>query len=309
MEFPSFYRPERVGALYVPDTAAAIAAGLAAGARPAATDTRRTILILVDAQVDFVHTDGALAVPGAVEDTRRTIEWLFRSLEQVTTIAASLDSHTPLQIFYPPWWADPDGRAPAPYTAITAAEVHAGRWRPVIEPEWSVQYVERLEKDARKTLMIWPYHTMIGTPGQAITPALYETIAYHAAARGAQPHFLSKGFLPRTEHYSIVEPEVKIPEERERGGELNVPFMEMLATYDRIYIAGQAKSHCVLETVGSLVRYFAERPEVINRLHVLIDCTSSVAHPEVNFERIATEALAAYQARGLRLVRSTDPVE
>ncbi len=309
MGLPGFYHPERVGTLYVPDTATAIAAGLAAGARPATEDKHRTILILVDTQVDFIHPDGALAVPGAVDDTRRTIEWLFRNLEQVTTIAASLDSHTPLQIFYPTWWIGSDGRPPAPFTPITAADVQTGRWRPVIEPEWSIQYVERLEKDARKTLMIWPYHTMIGTPGQAITPALYEAIVYHAAARGAQPHFLYKGFLPRTEHYSIVEPEVKIPEEQERGGELNVAFMELLATYERIYIAGQAKSHCVLETLNSLMRFFADRPEIIGRLYVLLDCMSSVSHPEINFEQIAAETLATFQARGLHLVRSTDPVE
>ncbi len=308
MSFPAFYNPDRVGTLYTPDTTAAIAAGLAARTAPAADDRYRTLLILVDTQVDFIHPDGALAVPGAVDDTRRTIEWLFRNLGHITTIAASLDSHMPLQIFYPTWWADPDGRAPAPFTAITAADVQAGRWRPLIEPAWSVQYVERLEREAKKTLMIWPYHTMIGTPGQAITPALYEAIAYHAAARGAQPHFLAKGFLARTEHYSIVEPEVKIPEESERGGELNIPFMEMLATYDRIYIAGQAKSHCVLETVSSLMRYFADRPGVIQRLHVLIDCTSSVVHPQIDFEQLATAALASYQAAGLHLVRSTDPV-
>lgn len=308
MSFPAFYNPDRVGTLYTPDTAAAIAAGLAARTALAADDRYRTLLILVDTQVDFIHPDGALAVPGAVDDTRRTIEWLFRNLAHITTIAVSLDSHTPLQIFYPTWWTDPDGRAPAPFTAITAADVQAGRWRPVIEPEWSIQYVERLERDARKTLMIWPYHTMIGTPGQAITPTLYEAIAYHAAARSAQPHFLSKGFLARTEHYSIVEPEVKIPEERERGGELNASFLEMLASYDRVYIAGQAKSHCVLETVSSLVRYFANRPEVLQRLHVLIDCTSSVIHPQIDFEQLATATLTGYQAAGLHLVRSTDPV-
>ncbi len=308
MQFPDFYNPDRVGALYVPDTAAAIAAGLAAGAAPAQEDTRRIILVLVDAQVDFIHADGALSVPGAIADTRRTIEWLFRNLEHVTTITASLDSHTPFQIFYPTWWVDPAGHPPAPYTTITGEAVACGQWIPRFEPEWSVEYVQLLEKQARKTLMIWPFHTMIGTPGHTITPALYEALVFHSAARNARLEFLSKGYLDRTEHYSIVEPEVKLPAEAARGGDLNTAFLELLATYDLIYIAGQARSHCVLETITSFVRYFRARPEVISRLRLLEDCTSSVAHPEIDFDALADETLAGYEALGLRRVLSTDPI-
>ena len=239
MPFPPFYDSSQVGRLYPPDTAAAIAAGQAAGLRPAALDDRRILLLLVDAQVDFIHVDGALAVPGAVDDTRRTIEWLYRNIEAVTAVAASLDSHIPLQIFYPTWWANPQGEHPTPFTPISSADVRQGRWRPLQDPAWSIAYVEKLEQQAKKVLMIWPYHTMIGTPGQAITPALYEAIAYHAGARQTQPTFLTKGSIARTEHYSIVEPEVKVPEQPQ--GDINRAFLDMLKAYDLIYIAGQAK--------------------------------------------------------------------
>ena len=111
MNFPKFYRPERVGELYVPDTAGAVAAGRIAGARLADLAPTRTILLLVDMQVDFVHQDGSLSVPGAVDDTRRTIEWIYRNLPHLTTIAASLDSHVPIQIFFPTWWSRPRRQA------------------------------------------------------------------------------------------------------------------------------------------------------------------------------------------------------
>ncbi len=264
------------------------------------------LLLLVDAQVDFIHPDGALSVPGAVDDTRRTIEWLYHNIGQVTAVAASLDSHTPIQIFYPTWWAAPDGSPPAPFTLITADDVQQGRWKPLFEPEWSVQYVQALEAQAKKVLTIWPFHTMIGTPGQTLTPALYEAIAYHAGARQAQPIFLTKGAIPKTENYSILEPEVKVPDHP--LGDLNRQFLDMLATYDLIYIAGQAKSHCVLETATSIMRYFAGQPDVIARLRFLIDCTSSVVHPQIDFDALANAALAQFEAQGLRLVRSTDPV-
>jgi nicotinamidase/pyrazinamidase len=306
MNFPAFYDPMRVGTLYAPKTSEAVEAGRRAGLSPATEDRLRVILVLVDAQVDFIHADGALCVPGAIDDTSRTIEWLFRNLGQVTSIAASLDSHLPIQIFSPAWWADAAGRHPAPFTPIPSVDVRQGQWQPLYEPEWSLDYVVQLEDHAKKELMIWPYHTLIGTPGHNITPALYEAIAYHTAARQSQPTFLSKGSIPKTEHYSMIEPEVKVPQHP--LGELNTPFLHMLAAHDLIYIAGQAKSHCVLETVNSMMRYFSDRPDVIDKLRVLIDCTSSVAHPDIDFDAIADAALARHAVNGLTLVRSTDPI-
>jgi nicotinamidase-related amidase len=269
-------------------------------------DERRTVLLLVDAQVDFIHVDGALSVPGAVDDTRRTIEWLFRNLGQVTTIAASLDSHVPIQIFSPTWWVDETGQHPMPFTPISSEQVQKGKWKALYEVAWSGEYVARLEELAKKQLMIWPYHTLIGTTGHSITPALYEAIAYHSAARQSQPIFLNKGSIPKTEHYSILEPEVKVPDQP--LGNLNTAFLELLASYDLIYIAGQAKSHCVLETVASIMRYFRDQPTVIAKLRVLSDCMSSVAHPEIDFDAMANEAFTRYAEQGLTLAESTKPL-
>ncbi len=308
MDLPKFYRPERVGDLYVPDTASAVAAGRAANVNPAdrARTRTRTILLLVDVQVDFVHTDGSLSVPGAVDDTRRTIEWIYRNLTHLTTIAASLDSHVPIQIFFPTWWSDPDGKHPEPYTVIRSEDLRAGRWRSLYQPEWSAGYCARLEADAKKELMIWPYHTLIGTLGHALTPALYEAIAYHAAARQAQPIFVQKGSIPETEHYSVLEAEVKVP--GQPLSDLNTEFLKTLIDYDRIYIAGQAKSHCVLETVTSIMRYFDGQPGIIGKFRILQDCMSSVAHPTIDFEALADQAFEGFAAKGLKLVTSADAV-
>ena len=307
MSLPAFYDPAKVGTLFVPNSAAAIRDGSAAGVSPAADDKQRIVLILVDAQVDFIHTNGALSVPGAVADSRRTVEWIYRNVGQVTRIVASLDTHVPLQIFYPNWWVNDRGEHPTPFTPITSGEVERGLWRPTVEEDWSRQYVHQLEELGKKTLLIWPYHTMIGTPGHAITPALYEAIAYHSAARSIDPVFLAKGSIPKTEHYSILEPEVKVPEET--LGDLNRGLLEMLSTYDLIYVAGQAKSHCVLETVTSLYRYFADRaPEKIANWRFLVDCTSSVVHPEIDFDALANAQLARFRDEGMRMVKSTDPV-
>jgi nicotinamidase/pyrazinamidase len=300
MKFPDFYAPSKVGTLYVPRVQEAVSAGLSSDIPHAVEDKQRTLLLLVDMQVDFIHTDGALSVPGAVDDTRRTIEWMFTNITHITTIAASLDSHLPVQIFYGAWWVDSHGNNPQPYTEITAEDVESGRWQPLFDPAWSHEYVQRLQSQAKKNLMIWPYHTMIGTPGHNLTPALYEAVAYHAAARQTEPIFLSKGSIPKTEHYSMLEPEVKVPDQPQ--GTLNTDFLDMIAGYDEVYIVGQAKSHCVLETVQSMMTYFSDSKEIIGKMHVLFDAMSSVAHPEIDFEGIANEAFDRFARQGLSIM-------
>jgi nicotinamidase/pyrazinamidase len=300
---PTFYEPQRIGTLYAPRVLEATLEGRSAQLPPAHQDKRRVALLLIDAQVDFIHEDGALSVPGAIDDTRRTIEWIFDHVDQLTTIAASLDSHLPLQIFSPAWWISRSGEHPAPFTVISHDAVADGTWTPLYEAEWSREYTRLLEAQARKQLMIWPYHTLIGTPGHAMTPALYEAVAYHASARSTQPLILQKGSEPRTEHYSIFEPEVKLPDQPDA---FNRNLLQVLASHDLVYIAGQAKSHCVLETLNSLIR--TQDEALIRKLRVLADAMSSVAHPQIDFDRLADEQLQQHTQVGLRLVDTREPI-
>ncbi|MDW8300376.1 MAG: hypothetical protein RML95_13680 [Anaerolineae bacterium] len=304
MTFPSFYDPKTVGQIYEPDLQRAYAEGAAAFQTPASSDQQRVLLWLIDMQNDFILPAplGRLPVPNAVQDAQRTIEWLYRNVHQVTHIAASLDTHTPFQIFYPTWWKNAKGERPAPYTVISAEDVAKQIWLPDLEPEWSAYYVEELEKVGKKQLMIWPFHCMEGTAGRALLPALSEAIMYHSGARAAQPTYLTKGTIPHTEFYSVVEPEVKYP--RRPDGGLNTAFLDMIASYDLVYVAGEARSHCVLATLDSTLRYFANQPEVIAKLRFLDDCTSSIP----GFEQATEERLGAMAAQGLRFVNSTDPI-
>ena len=230
MSLPSFYDASRVGHPFPPNIQAAVQAGSALTLPPAAKDDPSIALVLVDMQVDFIHTDGALPVPGAVDDCRRIVEWIYRHVERISKIFLSLDSHYPLQIFFSTWWRDAAGAHPPPSTIISAAEVDAGRWQPVYEREWSRQYVCQLESQHRKQLMIWPFHTMVGAAGHNLSPSLYEAVCYHSAARQSQPLKLSKGSIPQTEHYSIFEPEVKVADHPQ--GSFNHALLRELGEYD-----------------------------------------------------------------------------
>lgn len=304
MALPDFYNPNDIGTTFMPDVNSAVDAGRALNLAPSAKDTDRVALVLVDMQVDFIHPDGALYVPGAVEDSKRVVEWIYHNVSDITHIYASLDSHYPIQIFSPTWWTDSAGKHPFPYTVITADEVKAGKWIPIYEPAWSANYVVELENQHKKQLMIWPYHTLVGTPGHDITPSLYEAISYHTAARQSQPTFITKGEIAKTEHYSMLEPEVKVPEHAQ--GTINQKFLDDLKTFDLVYIAGEAKSHCVLETVNSIMNYFGEDSALVSKLRLMEDAMSSVAHPEIDFDKMANEAFSEHASNGLKLVKTQD---
>lgn len=304
MALPSLYQPHRVAKLYEPELQGAYEAGLRDFQRPASQDSPKVLAWLIDMQVDFIYPApvGRLPVPNAPQDAQRTIEWLYRNVHHITQIAASLDTHTPFQIFYPSWWKNAKGDHPAPYTVITADDVRKGIWRPLVEPVWSIRYLDELESVGKKQMMIWPFHCMEGTSGRALIPALSEAVMYHSGARLAQPTYLTKGTIAHTEFYSVVEPEVKYSKHPEGG--LNTRFLDMVAQFDLIYIAGQARSHCVLETMQSVMRHFAASPDVIRKLRFLDDCTSSIP----GFEKSTEAQLQQFAARGMRLVRSTDAI-
>jgi nicotinamidase-related amidase len=139
---------------------------------------------------------------------------------------------------------------------------------------------------------------MLGGLGHALVAAVEEAFFFHALARRTQTRFEVKGDDPRTEHYSALGPEV--------GGEQNLALVKHLLTFDAVYVAGQAKSHCVAWTVDDLLRL---APEIAPRLYLLEDCTSPVVAGALDFTEQADDAFARFAASGARIVRSTpEPV-
>jgi nicotinamidase-related amidase len=303
-QFPSFYNPQRIGSLFYPDYAGIAAEAATTNLRPASEDKQNIHLVLIDMQVDFCHTSGSLFVPGSDEDIRRTIEFIYRHAERITNITCSLDSHLPHQIFHPAWWADEQGNHPAPFTMISYGDIKLGKWRPLVAPVQSTNYVRQLEEQAKKTLTIWPYHVMIGSMGNALDPELFTAVLWHSLARKTQPTWLTKGTVPLTEHYSIIQPEVPVPN-HPMGGK-NKQFLDTLAEADAIIVAGEAESHCVLETVEDLVEDFARRPDALKKIYFLRDCTSPVVHPDVDFHAIAQARFAEFEKQGVNFINSTD---
>lgn len=303
-QLPSFYNPSRIGTLFYPNVATIAAEAQAANLRPSAEDKQKIHLVIIDMQVDFCHDRGNLNVPGSVGDIQRLIEFIYKYAGRITNITCSLDSHLPHQIFHPAWWADEQGNHPAPFTMITYDDIKSGKWRPLVAPVQSTNYVKKLEEMAKKTLVIWPYHVLIGSVGNALDPELWSAVFWHSLARKTQPTWLTKGSIPLTEHYSIIQPEVPVPD-HPLGGK-NKAFLDTLADTDVVLIAGEAESHCVLETVEDLVEDFGNRPDALKKIYFLRDCTSPVLHPDVDFHALALARFAEFEKQGVNFINSTD---
>ena len=145
---------------------------------------------------------------------------------------------------------------------------------------------------------------MQGTQGHMLAAPISEAIAWHSAARQTQPRYIVKGLTERTEYYGIFGAEIPDPEDPQSG--LNTRLLEEFLHYDRIYIAGEAKSHCVLESERQLVSYLQASPNQLQKLYFLRDCTSSVKHPTIDFDSLAESELDEMERLGVHMVLSSN---
>jgi len=319
---PPHFEPERVGEVWrVPyeeraSNAAAWAHAHSIGA--ATADSGQIALLLVDVQNTFCLPEFELFVPGAVDDSRRICEFVYRNLDAITQVVLTLDTHHATQIFHALWLVDGEGRHPGPYTLVSADDVERGVWRfnPEagstlgIEPEAGqrhlLDYVRTLEHGGKYALTIWPYHAMLGGIGHALVSAVEEAVFFHTVARQSQPRFEPKGLTPWTEHYSALGPEVTQGPSGEVAQRRNEELVRHLLGFDAVLIAGQAKSHCVAWTIDDLL----DEPTLAEKVFLLEDCSSPVVVPGVvDYTEEASAAFARFAAAGMHVVRSTDPLE
>lgn len=329
MPIPEFFTADKVGAVWrIPYEERASQARDWARLHklePVSADSSKTWLMLIDVQNTFCIPEFELYVGGrsgrgAVEDNVRLCEFMYRNLGSITHITATMDTHKTMQVFHAIFFIDREGNHPAPYTDIHASELRDGTWRfnpalagqlgiaPDYGQQMMIHYAEELEKKSKFALTIWPYHAMLGGVGHALVPSVEEAIFFHSIARIAQADIEIKGDKPFTENYSVIGPEVLTGPMGETLGTHNLKFIEQLKQYDRLVIAGQAKSHCVAWTVSDLLEDLAVTDlELAKKIYLLEDCSSPVVVPGVvDHTDAADAAYERFAKAGMNIVKSTD---
>ena len=293
--------------------------------QPASVSTTRIWLMLIDVQNTFCIPEFELYVGGrsgrgAVEDNIRLSEFIYRNLGNITHITATMDTHKTMQVFHAIFFVDKEGNHPAPYTDIHLSELRDGKWtfNPALAPQFGIapaygqqmmiHYAEELEKKGKYALTIWPYHAMLGGIGHALVSSIEEALFFHSIARTTQYDIEIKGDKPLTENYSVIGPEVLTGPMGETLGTHNTKFIEQLQQFDKLIIAGQAKSHCVAWTVQDLLNDInATDPELARKIYLLEDCSSPVVVPGVvDHTDAANAAYERFANAGMHVVKSTE---
>ena len=135
-----------------------------------------------------------------------------------------------------------------------------------------------------------------------------EALFFHSIVRSSQTQFEIKGDNPLTENYSVLSPEVLENKQGEKIAKKNTQFLNKLLSYDKVIIAGQAKSHCVAWTIEDLLTEIKQKdPNLATKVYLLEDCTSPVVIPNVvDFSAQAEEAFQGFADAGMQRVISSD---
>ncbi len=304
------------------------------GIKVSMTDRLKVHFLGIDLQKDFCFPEGTLFVggrsgTGAIDDSRRIAEFLYRNLSVISRTTMTMDSHFPFQIFFSSFWVDQDRQPVPPFTVISVNDVRFGKYQP--NPaiaawlsngnySWLRKQVEyycnELERAGKYQLYLWPEHTMMGSDGYSLVGVIQEARMFQAYVRQIQAKIEVKGGNELTENYSVLGPEVTTRFDGKPLAQKNARFVRTLLDSDRVIIAGQAASHCVKSSIDDLLEDIQKQdPELARKVYVLVDCMSSVTIPDgqggfiVDFTSQMDDSFQRYADSGMNLVKSTDLIE
>lgn len=275
---------------------------------------------------DVTYT-ASLPVAGAVEDMERLCDLIEAKGHEYDGIFVTLDSHHPLQIFHPAYWRDAMGQPvvvdPAqgkfPFQ-IKSANIRSGLFTPFnaqfryrgINPfdpnqpfsglDWSLYYTDTLEANGRDSLTVWTNHCIIGKVGYSIYPRLAQVLFNWAVKYGRRVQFKPKGENMFTECYGGLKAEVEVPGHKDTV--MDMGFIALLQQYDMIDLAGEASSHCVLNTVDQIVDNIGA--SYLDKLGLLTDAMSPV--PLFDFPKRADDFIVKMKQLGLQTATTLDRI-
>lgn len=260
----------------------------------------KVALLIIDAQYDFCDPNGTLYVPGSEKDMERLSKFIIHNQNSIDSIVLSMDAHPYTHISHPCYWSSREDKNPDPFTLITLEDIHNQTWKPTIESEYSISYIRLLEEQGQFKHVIWPYHCIAGTKGFMIVEYLMEAIKQWSLKK-LKPHkVIFKGTNPFTEQYGIFS--ANIPHESYKETQPNYELLNFLSDFDSVYVAGEARSHCVATSIQQIIDF---KPELVQKLIIMQDCMSDVPGFENQGKAIYNKAIQM----GAKIVNSDDSLK
>lgn len=260
------------------------------------------LLIVIDGQIDFMDVPGAaLPVAGAVADMERLVKFIDEY--NPSRIFSSLDTHSVLSIHLSSWWNDANGDRVKPFTLITAADIKAGKFVARIDPVRSLQYVEALEANGEFNHFIWPDHCIQGSAGHALLPIYEQALNRWEAKNLRWVNFITKGVNPYTEHFGIFRANIPVQNDA-ANTDVNQAIFQAMNSFDEIFLAGQARSHCVANSLRQMLQI---APQLASKIIVLTDAMSNVPGiPDPAFYDMVDGIYNQAEQQGVRMAKTTD---
>ncbi|TAJ14501.1 isochorismatase family protein [Marinilabiliaceae bacterium JC017] len=256
---------------------------------------KKNLLLVIDMQNDFCRPDGALYVPHAENDVKRVSAFILNHEKAIDHILFTQDTHHYLDIAHPGFWKNAAGERPALYTNISFTDFKNEVWLPVTDKEAVGNYLAALEAQGEFPHVIWPEHCIVGSEGAAIVSELLEAGRQWSFSSGKTFQVISKGLNPLTEHFGALR--ANIPNKNDASTLLNEELKTIICDYENIIIAGEAKSHCVANTIKQIF----ELDEFKGNMLILDDCMSNVP----GFEESAQEIYQMAANRGAQFISSS----
>lgn len=288
-------------------------------------------LLVIDPQNSFcknvvpsaqqtLHSGELCVTPGgdgAMESMQNVANLVDRLGKKLTDIHVTLDSHHALHIAHGRWFKNTKGDQPAPFTlmreeggsiigyTMDAAGVcnDVGEFTTFVPSmlKHTLEYLKALATEQRYPHCIWPEHCLIGTRGHNIVEPLFKSLYQWEQNIKGFVNLVTKGSNPRVEHFSALRAEV--PDPQDPTTQLNSIFINTMMEADVIVLAGQARSHCLANTVVDGANEFKDADDAfIKKCILLDDCTDDVP----GFEFLGDKFVDDMVKRGMKVAKSTE---
>lgn len=292
--------------------------------------TPKKILLIIDPQNDFSiekegfrKKNGPLGVPGSSDDYERIAQLIKANI--FDEIHISLDTHTPYHIGHKGFYKkNPE------LDNIKVCKPWESNFKPNNEEltDYVKNYAEA-QKRARDTTIeycIWDTHCLEGTEGHEIVKEIKEALStdikakvrYHIKGQNeltemysifsaaVQPNEVDDTIMPYLYSGTKQEDEYKYnPGEGVESYEeaikcvnlethMNTPLLaNLFGDNNQIFVCGQAKTHCVKDSVLDMIKYAKTRKnkeESMNQIHLIANMTSVIPKFDDDIETILQDS-------------------